>query len=991
MNHNPSSDSAGLSPSHGPVLPDAAALVPARIGAGASSRWGALAVSADGEVEELGAEEALARLQREAVMVVHPAFTARRIALGLPGRRMSREAGPKVLDLLELFAFVHPAAPCLPTPGGLARALGLTTDDTPEAQALMLHEAAARLLSTLQSPAYPDRPAAARVAWRMAEAGWSWGPGVVAALRDVFAREGKPRAGQGFDVWNDLPEWEERAPRPAPGQMPVSEEEARGRLAELVGPDAERRAGQSDFAAETSHAFGPRNLAGAPNIVLAEAGTGIGKTLGYIAPSSLWAQRNKGTVWLSTYTKNLQRQLDQELTRLYPDPAEKTEKAVIRKGRENYLCLLNFAEIADRAVLSGGAVAVGLVARWARASRDGDMVGGDFPAWLMQRLGSAATAGQGRSALTDRRGECVYSACPHFRKCFIEKAIRKARRAEIVVANHALVMRQAALEQAGALLAPEALKNAERSVEAAGNAEDEEPTGREARSRFVFDEGHHIFDAADSAFSAQLSASETAELRRWIRGAEGQRGRRGRGLEERVGDLVTGDGEAEDALSAAIDAAGALPAPGWATRLNDGAGRGAAEKFLTLLRQQVYARASEAEQMFSLEAATEPPVPGLEEAARNLDKALERIAQPLMRIAERLRARLDAEAEDLDTSTRIRMDAAARGLERRAKLLIPSWRSMLASLGGPTPEDFVDWFSIERIQGHEADIGMHRHWRDPTIPFSAAVLEPAHGVVITSATLRDRLIDDGDGEESWSSAEIRTGISHLALPARRAFMASPFDYAGQSRIFVVRDVSRDNMDEIASAYRALFLAAGGGALGLFTAIHRLRAVHERLIAPLEEAGLALYSQHVDALDTSTLVDIFRAERHACLLGTDAVRDGVDVPGDSLRMIVFDHTPWPRPDILHKARREVFGAARYDDMLTRLRLKQAFGRLIRSGRDRGVFVMLDSRLPTRLTSAFPPGVTVERVGLAEAVAGARAFLGGMEAEQGAGLAAPASSP
>jgi ATP-dependent DNA helicase DinG len=61
------------------------------------------------------------------------------------------------------------------------------------------------------------------------------------------------------------------------------------------------------------------------------------------------------------------------------------------------------------------------------------------------------------------------------------------------------------------------------------------------------------------------------------------------------------------------------------------------------------------------------------------------------------------------------------------------------------------------------------------------------------------------------------------------------------------------------------------------------------------------------------------------------------------------------------------------MLTRLRLKQAFGRLIRSARDRGVFVMLDSRLPTRLTSAFPPGVTVERVGLAEAIAGAREFL------------------
>jgi len=143
---------------------------------------------------------------------------------------------------------------------------------------------------------------------------------------------------------------------------------------------------------------------------------------------------------------------------------------------------------------------------------------------------------------------------------------------------------------------------------------------------------------------------------------------------------------------------------------------------------------------------------------------------------------------------------------------------------------------------------------------------------------------------------------------------------------------------------------------------------------LGAAGLNLYAQHVDMLDTGTLVDIFRAERNACLLGTDAVRDGVDVPGDSLRMIVFDRTPWPRPDILHKARREIFGKGRYDDMLTRLRLKQAFGRLIRRAGDRGVFVTLDPRLPTRLTSAFPSGVEVQRVGLAEAIAEVKGFLG-----------------
>ena len=117
------------------------------------------------------------------------------------------------------------------------------------------------------------------------------------------------------------------------------------------------------------------------------------------------------------------------------------------------------------------------------------------------------------------------------------------------------------------------------------------------------------------------------------------------------------------------------------------------------------------------------------------------------------------------------------------------------------------------------------------------------------------------------------------------------------------------------------------------------------------------------------------------MGTDAVRDGVDVPGRSLRLIVFDRVPWPRPDILHRARKEAWkkartggaGANAYDDMLARLRLKQAYGRLIRRADDRGVFVMLDSRLPTRLLGAFPPGVSIERVGLAEAVTAVKAFL------------------
>ncbi|HKY95130.1 MAG TPA: helicase C-terminal domain-containing protein, partial [Kiloniellales bacterium] len=206
-----------------------------------------------------------------------------------------------------------------------------------------------------------------------------------------------------------------------------------------------------------------------------------------------------------------------------------------------------------------------------------------------------------------------------------------------------------------------------------------------------------------------------------------------------------------------------------------------------------------------------------------------------------------------------------------------------------------------------------------------------------------------------------------------ARVPSPFDYARQTRLFVVRDLSKGSIEQLAAAYRALMTASGGGALGLFTSIARLRATHRRLAPALAEAGLALYAQHVDPFDTTTLVDIFRAEVDASLLGTDAVRDGVDVPGRSLRLVVFDRVPWPRPDIRHRARREIFGGKLYDEEIVRRRLRQAFGRLIRRADDRGVFVMLDGALPTRLLSAFPDGVPIARVGLAEAVAATRAFL------------------
>lgn len=888
------------------------------------------------------------------VLVAHASLTARRLGLAPPPRSND------LLDVLELFAFVRPARFCAPSPSGLALAMGQSEPKGAEAQAEALRKAADGLLRELADPAYPHREDAFTLAETLGRAGWAWGWRVLGALQHQPVRERQHR-GSGLDAWSRLAEWEDEAPRGEAGSAPVDSESARIRLEKLLQASGldETRPTQSDYAAEAAFAFSPRNEEGRPRVLLAEAGTGTGKTLGYLAPASLWAERNAGAAWVSTYTRALQRQIDRESAALWPDPVERKRKTVVRKGRENYLCLLNLQDMVQAAQLGNGdLIGMALASRWALHTRDGDMTGGDYPGWL-PGLFAVGTSQQASAAnLVDRRGECVHAACPHYRTCFVEKTIRASRRADLVVANHALVMTQAAFDGA-------------RS--ARGLKQDGETA---ALKRIVFDEGHHLFDAADSAFSACLSGQEAAELRRWIRGPEG-RGRRGRGLEQRLGDLCADNEAAMKALQDAVRAAAQLPGEGVSGRIAPASGEvnpvGPIERFLLAGLEQLRARTSENASgsgvEFGMECALKPVTDPVLETAREAAQALAAVEAPLLALARHLEDILDDEAAELDGSQRSRIEGALRGLDRRARMTLPGWRSMLAALDAASDEpdpDFVDWLSAEAAFGRIMDVALRRHWIDPTVPLEAAVIMPAHGVLVTSATLSDPNSDD-----PFDMARLRTGSARLIEPARTLKVESPFDYAANARVIVVNDLIKDDTRQTAAAMRELFLAAGGGGLGLFTAIRRLKAVYERLGPDLAKAGIPLYAQHVDPLEVGALVDVFRAEQDSCLLGTDAVRDGVDVPGRSLRILAFDRVPWPRPDLLHKARRARFGGEgaggrNFDDALARARMAQAFGRLIRRADDKGVFVMLDAAAPTRLFASLPPGTEVSRMGLAEAV-------------------------
>lgn len=883
-----------------------------------ASHGGVWQRSADGETRALGKGEAIMAAADTPHILLNAPLVASR--LGYPDL--------SGLDLLELFAFIHPARFMVPTPKGLAHALDLEEPDGDTAVPELLQQAAGALLDHCHGPQWAEREGGWSALQSLVRLRWPWAQVLAPHVE-------RPERAEKW-LFSKLPEWDEAPERPQPAQVTLCQEEVLSRLARLTGEDAEERPGQQAYAGDAAKIFAPRTRECTPHFLLAQAGTGIGKTLGYLAPASIWAEQAGGTVWVSTYTKNLQRQLSRESRRAWPEMREDGSRpVVVRKGRENYLCLLNLEDALQGGFSGRAAILAQLVARWAAYSRDGDMIGGDLPGWL-----GTLFRQRGIRALTDQRGECVYAGCPHYRKCFVERSARASAQADLVIANHALVM-----------------INAARGRDIA-----QRPT------RIVFDEGHHVFEAADATFAAALSGQESIELRRWIVGPEhGSKGRR-RGLSARLADLASYDEQGGKAIAEARDAAGALPADGWLQRLHDGTPSGPVEALLAAVRNLTYARDESANGLRGQEAGY-----GIETEAAQLDgnfvelavqaqSALAAIRQPLIRLGVRLETLLEDPPDWLDGQGRARIDGARHALAWRIDTLA-GWEALLQRLGGPADPQFVDWLAVDRSDAREFDVGIHRRFLDPMKPFAKVVLEPAHGAMLTSATLRD--------DEAWDGAIARSGAAYLDQAPLLSAAESPFDYATQAEVLIVTDIKKGDIPALAGAYARLIEASDGGVLGLFTAIRRLRAVHGRIADRLARAGLPLYAQHVDPIDTGTLVDIFRDDPRASLLGTDALRDGVDVPGHSLRCVVMEQVPWPKPSILHRARRAAAkeqpgGGSAYDDRMIRARLAQAFGRLIRSREDHGHFIVLSAAFPSRLLTAFPIGTPVMRLTLEQAL-------------------------
>jgi ATP-dependent DNA helicase DinG len=395
--------------------------------------------------------------------------------------------------------------------------------------------------------------------------------------------------------------------------------------------------------------FAPRRQRRRPHMLLAQAGTGIGKTLGYLAPASLWAEQAGGTVWVSTYTKALQRQLPRKPPRLAGSRADGSQARVVRKGRENYLCLLNLEDALQGGFAGRAAILAQLVARWAAYTQDGDMIGGDLPGWLPTLFRRAAS-----TALTDRRGECVYAGCPHYRKCFIERASRAS---------------------------------AGRSGHRQPRAGDGQCRAR-ARSRAAPD-AHRLRRRPSRVRRGGFDLRRGADRRRDDRIAplgdrprSARRERARRGLSARLADL------------ASYDEAGGLPSPrramaaealpGWLAATHQRRRAiGPIEELLAAVRATVYARDESGGQKAGLWAGNRSAQLDGRSSKRwpGRRKALGELRQPLIRLGQRLEALLAEPPDWLDGQGRARIEGArqrwlaGRPLAAGIALLGRGWRA----------------------------------------------------------------------------------------------------------------------------------------------------------------------------------------------------------------------------------------------------------------------------------------------------------------------------
>jgi len=638
----------------------------------------------------------------------------------------------------------------------------------------------------------------------------------------------------------------------------------------------------------------------APHHLMVEAGTGTGKSMGYLLPAIAWSCTNKDKVVVSTNTRNLQEQLYRKdlpfLNRLLPGRFE----AALLKGRRNYLCVRRFLhmmrhfgrELSDPDQI----LALAPLASWAVRTESGDLT--ECNGFFVMPGAPAVM-----QAVTSTSDQCAGRACPVRGRCFVRRARALAQLADVIVVNHALLF----AEVGTPVLPPY------RCV--------------------VFDEAHNLEDVATDAFAADVNRLSFYRVTNLLH--RQRHDGTGGGLLATVMYEVGRSKLSEKERSALTAAAGNA--------------MGAVEEVVKAARQLFELLAPPFAEMPPyverlLLAECEPYVGRGSEAWGAAARARETV-HSLGESVEGIAAKLDDLGERMESAEELAHDLRAN--VERLREAAEAARFVLAE----EDEGFVYW--LERTGGgratfyslHAAPLHVGQHVRD-------AFFAPKRTVILTSATLQV------DGEFDYVLE--RLGADLLPPGQIRCLaVGSPFDYDRQALVGVTtflpdpggqRDRSFD--ERLGAFLQDLMRVTRGRALVLFTSYSLLEAVYEAVKQPLERAGITVLAQgHTGSREAITA--FFRNVTSSVLLGTRSFWEGVDIAGDALSCLVLTKLPFHvHTDPLVRGRTahlEALGRdpfSHYTLPEAVIGFRQGFGRLIRRGTDRGVIVVTDRRIVTK---------------------------------------------
>jgi ATP-dependent DNA helicase DinG len=701
-----------------------------------------------------------------------------------------------------------------------------------------------------------------------------------------------------------------------------------GPLASLL-PGHESRPQQAAMAAAVAEALNEAAF------LVVEAGTGVGKSLGYLVPGVLYARTAGGPLVVSTYTRNLQEQLFHGDLPMLSRALGAVEFALL-KGRGNYLCLRKWAEWCGslgrgEPVLHFGehtpSESYAFLASWLSRTATGDLE--------EISLGLRLLLAELVRELASSSEECLRSNCPHFSRCWVEKARGRAASSEVVVVNHALLLSQLTEAEAGPsnLVLP-------------------------AYGILVLDEAHHLEDVATDAFSLAFSLEDC------LRNLEDVAGRKG---VMTVWGKLAFDREGRGMLSEAHELA---------ERSRSQAEELCLRIIAPLLPEAAEDRGGEwAKKRLDKGLLSHPAWEPARETGLDLADGLSRLASLLPGLAEKALALGGRDEEALRAARK------AEALSRRAREASSALEVFLREPGCDDFRRHLRW--IERGPAWQrAAAPVHIRLRSAPVSvggeLSSTLFAPLESCVLTSASLRVQGARDG-----FAFFLQRTGLDEVERNGRETRLLaldSPFDYSCQVRLIAVTDLAepraggeafRRYMRGISRVVEDALLATGGKSLVLLTSHQQVDFLYAELRPRLEEHGLCCLRQR-RGMPNALLLERFRADRDSVLLATEAFWEGVDVPGESLSAVIMVKLPFRHPQdpvvagrVEHHDREGSGGWASYYMPLAVTLFRQGIGRLVRRSTDQGVIVLLDPRFLTRSYShlfhaALPDGLRVETV-------------------------------